>query len=235
MLLNKDQTTRNPFHLLIDIWLSDAQYADHHPSDIGRLMLTFFPKEKYVIDYHLLKYVLILGKELDRTLNMQGPPSIQLQKVHQVVRYEQRAFMADYIKQNIERRTRAKNDCEKDFFKLMNNSIFGKTMEVVRKRIAVEMLGSEEEMDKKRLNLKDFGIFNENLVGALYNRSTITLSKPIFVGFSILDLSKLHMLRFHYDTILKLPNIQHHQVNLMFTDTDSYATNMWIMIFMHIY
>jgi len=99
----------------------------------------------------------------------------------------------------------AKNSFEKDFFKLMNNSVFSKTMENLRKRCNVELI-----MDEKRLNkltskpiFVSHQIFDENLVGVNIKRERIKLDKPFYVGMCILDMSKTLVYDFHYNYIRK--------------------------------
>ena len=121
---------------------------------------------------------------------------------------------------NTERRKVARNAFEKDFFKLMNNSIFGKTMENVRGRKNIELVHTAKRMTKvaAKPNFTSFKIFNQHLVAANCLKTTILLNKPIYVGFAILDLSKLLMYDFHYGYIkTKYGN----DAQLCFTDTDS--------------
>ena len=116
-------------------------------------------------------------------------------------------------------RKNAKNSFEKDFFKLMNNSVFGKTMENVRKRSNIKLATEEKQFLKlvaKPLFISH-KIFDENLVGVNMKYQEIKLNKPSYVGMCILDLSKTLMYDFHYYYIRKkFPDCQ-----LLFTDTDS--------------
>src|ERR1700759_1967509 len=114
----------------------------------------------------------------------------------------------------------AKNDFEKDFFKLMNNSVFGKTMENVRKRMNFMLISDKTKFEKyvSKPNFINGVIFNENLVGVHYVQEKLLLNKPIYVGFSILDISKTLMYDFHYRFIKQKYG---KKAKLLFTDTDS--------------
>ncbi len=119
---------------------------------------------------------------------------------------------------NTNLRKKAKNDFEKDFFKLMNNSVFGKTMENVRNRINFRLVSTKDQAWRVK-NLNKFTIFDESLVGVHIQRQEITLNKPVYLGQTILDDSKYLMYDFHYNFMLeKIPRAD---IDLLFTDTDS--------------
>ena len=117
-------------------------------------------------------------------------------------------------------RTKGTTDFEKDFFKLMNNAVFGKTMENVRNRVNVKLVTNENALNKlvKKSNYKGVNTFHENLVAVHMEKTTVKLNKPIYLGMSILDLSKTLMYRFHYDYVKPKYG---DNANLLFTDTDS--------------
>ena len=104
--------------------------------------------------------------------------------------------MKEYIDLNTALRTKATSDFEKDFFKLMNNSCFGKTMENVRGRIEFQLVNDVKKLDRMK-RVKQVTIFDENLVGVHSSKYSVTLNKPIYVGASVLDDSKLLMNKFH--------------------------------------
>ena len=128
--------------------------------------------------------------------------------------------MKKYIDFNTEKRTNAANSFEKDFFKLMINSVYGKTMENLRKRINVRLVNNEKDFLKytSRPTHITHKIFGKNYAAIHEIKPVLTLNKPIYVGFTVLELSKWLMYDFHYKF-----NKKHFDAQLLFTDTDSLA------------
>ncbi len=163
-------------------------------------------KEKYVVHYRNLQLYLSLG--------------LKLIKVHRILTFKQSTWLKPYIQFNTNMRKQANNDFEKDFFKLMNNSVFGKTMENLRKRVNIQLVNDERRLKKlmAKPNLECFRIFNEDLVGVHLQKTKLFLNRPIYVGFSILDLSKVLMFSYHF---LKMKPRYKTNITVLFTDTDS--------------
>ena len=117
---------------------------------------------------------------------------MKLKKVHNGVKFKQSAWLKPWIDFNTSKRKEAKSDFEKDMFKLMNNAVYGKTMENVRKHMDLELVSTQDRIQKciNNPNYKGCHIINEYLVGVEKVKSKIKLNKPIFLGMSILDLSK---------------------------------------------
>ena len=128
-------------------------------------------------------------------------------------------WLKQYIDFNTEKRKNAKNSFEKDFFKLMNNSVFGKTMKNLRKRVDVRLVTNEKKLDKltSKPTYASSKIFNENLMAVHKVKEALTLNRPAYVGMCILDLSKTLMYDFHYNYIKRYGD----KAKLLFTDTDS--------------
>ena len=120
---------------------------------------------------------------------------------------------------NTEQRTKAKTEFEKDFYKLMNNSVYGKTMENVRSRINFKLISTEEQLLLLRNTRIKHTIFNESLIGMHLAKQCVKLNKPIFIGQCVLDQSKYLMNDFHYNEML--PYFGRDNLDLLFTDTDS--------------
>jgi hypothetical protein len=185
--------------------LNTWQQEGRKNSKISKLTTSFHDKIKYGVNYRLLQLFIQQG--------------LIITKFHRVVQYTQENYMASYISKNTEERKTANNDFEKDFYKLMNNAVYGKTMENVRNRINFKLVSSEEEAMRVRNTKRLFTIFNEDLVGIHLLKKEVKLNKPIFIGQNVLDESKFIMYDFHYNFVLK--NVAKENVDLMFTDTDS--------------
>ena len=174
---------------------------------VKKLIPNLRHKNNYVVHYKTLMQYLNLGMEL--------------KKIHRGIRFTESDFLKPYIDTNVKLRTQAKNDFEKDFFKLMNNSVFGKTMENIRNRVNIKLVDSGEQFKKltAKPNYESRKIFNENLVSVHMKKTSLTMNKPVYLGMSILDLSKTLMFDFHYKYIKpKYGN----KAKLLFTDTDSF-------------
>ena len=173
---------------------------------VEKLIPTLGDKQKYVLQRENLKLYLSLG--------------LKLKWIHRGIKFREKPWMKSYIELNTDLRTKGKNDFEKDFFKLMNNSVFGKTMENIRNRVDVRLVGNREKAQKliAKPNLKHWICFDENLIGVHLKRIKLVFNKPVYCGMSILDLSKTMIYDFHYNYII--PKFGKKQ-KLLFTDTDS--------------
>ena len=138
-------------------------------------------KENYVIHISALKQALNHG--------------LKLTKVHRVIEFKQEAWLKPYIDMNTKLRTDAKNDFERDFFKLMNNSVFGKTMENVRNRRDIKLVTNDERRNKlvSEPNYHTTMQFSENLMAIELKKTVTVMNKPIYLGQAILDVSKTLM------------------------------------------
>ena len=173
---------------------------------VEKLICHFKPRKNYVIHYRTLRQCLELG--------------MRLTAVHRGISFYQSPWMEPYIRKNTELRKTAANNFEKDFFKLMNNSVFGKTIENIRKRQNVKIVDNRKLALKlsSRPNFDRCTIFDKHLI-ALHMRNTkVYFNKPVYVGQAILDLSKTLKFNFHYEYIKKKYG---KKAELLFTDTDS--------------
>ena len=176
--------------------------------DTKKLILSLMDKKKYVLHISALKFYLQHG--------------LKLKKIHRIISFKQSNFLKPYIDFNTEKRKQSKTDFEKDLFKLMNNAVYGKTMEDVRKHTEFDLVSTPERFQKcvNSPTYKARHIINENLVGVEKEKAVVELNKPIYMGLSILDYSKVHMYSFYYD-VLK-PKYQD-DIKLVYTDTDSFV------------
>ena len=120
---------------------------------------------------------------------------MKVKKVHRVLEFNQSPWLRQYIDFNTQKRAQAKNSFKKDFFKLMNNSVFGKTMENLREIVDLKLVMDEKELMKltSKPTFVTSKIFNEKLVAVHKIKETLTLNRPAYVGMCILDLSKTLM------------------------------------------
>ena len=174
---------------------------------VKKLIPNLRNKNNYVVHYKTLIQYLRLG--------------MKLKKIHRGIKFIEAAFLKPYIDKNVKLRTQAKNNFEKDFFKLMNNAVFGKTMENIRNRVNVKLVNTGEQFKKlaAKPNYEGRKIFNENLVSVHMKKTSLTMNKPVYLGMSILDLSKTLMFDFHYKYIKPKYGSK---AKLLFTDTDSF-------------
>ena len=124
-----------------------------------------------------------------------------MEKVHHMIKFNQSAWLKPYIDFNTQLRTQAKKDFEKDFFKLMNSSVFGKTMENIGKHKDIKLVTNRESYIKTVMkpNFKSGIYFSSKLMGCELGKIKVVMNKPVYLGQSILDLGKLVMYEFHYD------------------------------------
>ena len=175
---------------------------------VEKLIPNLNDKTKYVIHHETLKLYLSLG--------------LKLTKIHRGITFEESAWLKPYTDLNTNLRAKAQNDFEKDFFKLMNNSVFGKTMENIRNRVDIRLVTRESQAKKLtcRPNYQHHTIFCENLTAVHMKKVSLKFNKPVYLGMSILDLSKTLMYDFHYNYIKPKYG---ENAKLLFTDTDSLA------------
>ena len=173
---------------------------------VEKLIPNLNDKTKYVIHYKNLIQCLRAG--------------MKLKKIHSGIKFVESEWMKPYIDKNTNLRAMTKNNFEKDFYKLMNNSVFGKTMENLRNRVDVRLVNTKEKLRKlvAKPNFKSRKIFNENLVSVHMKKTSLLMNKPIYLGMCILDLSKIIMYDFHYNYI---KSKYADKAKLLFTDTDS--------------
>ena len=145
---------------------------------------------------------------------------LKLTNIHRGIKFEESQWLEKYIALNTGLRTAAAKEFEKDFFKLMNNSVFGKTMENIRNRVNIKLVNDRKKAEKLSVkpNFKHCNIFSENLVAIHTKKTELKFDKLVYLGMCILDRSKTLMYDFHYNYIKRKYG---DKAKLLFTDTDS--------------
>lgn len=195
-------------------WLSPWQ-RDHQPSTwkpFPKLMQTLLPRQRYVVE----------AKELLLAIEM----GAKVTKVHQIMSYHQERFMRNYIEICTEMRAKAKSESEKQFAKLMGNSVFGKFMEnKLRRDTQLHIVTSEEQAVRLASNPRFISskiIAPDKVSIAMLRPSSICLDKPIYAGAVILSESKRHMQRAFYGMKRAFGD----KMKLIYTDTDSFIIEL---------
>ena len=176
-----------------------------------KLVCNLNDKKKYIVHINVLKQALDHG--------------LKLRKVHRVIEFDQEAWLKEYIDVNTELRKKATNDFEKDFFKLMNNAVFGKTMENVRKHRDIKLVKTDKKRNKlaSEPNFHTMKLIDNNLAITEMRKVKVKMNKPIYLGLSILDISKITMYKFWYDYVkIKYED----KARLCYMDTDSFVVNI---------
>ena len=176
-----------------------------------KLICNLSNKKKYVIHVNSLKQALNHG--------------LKLKKIYRVIEFNQKEWLKPYIDMNTELRKAAKNDFEKDLFKLMNNSVFVKTTENIRKHRDIKLVTTVKKRSKlvSEPNYDTINLISEDLSIIEMKKTKVKMNKPIYLGLSILEISKILMYEFWYDYMKpKYDN----NVKLCYMDTDSFIMNI---------
>ena len=176
-----------------------------------KLVCNLFNKKKYVTQIHVLKQALNHG--------------LKLKKIHRIIEFNQEAWLDPYIDMNTELRKAAPNDYEKNLFKLMNNAVFRKMMENIRKHRDIKLVTTDKKRSKlvSERNYHTINLISEDLSVIEMKKTEVKMNKPIYLGLSILEISKTLMYEFWYDYMKpKYDN----NVKLCYTDTNSFIMNI---------
>ena len=176
-----------------------------------KLVCNLQDKKNYVVHINVLKQALDHG--------------LKLRKVHRVIEFDQEAWLKKYINFNTELCKNALNDFEKDFFKLMNNAVFGKTMENMRKHRDIKLVKTDHRRNKlvSEPNYHTMKLIDDNLGIIEMRKVKVKMNKPIYLGLSILQISKITMYEFWYDYVKSKYGSK---ARLCYMDTDSFVINI---------
>ena len=174
---------------------------------VEKLIPNLYYKKRYITHIRVLEQALKHG--------------LLLEHIHRVIEFKQSAWMKEYIDFNTKLRTAAANDFEKDFYRLMNNAVFGKTMENIRKHRNIKLVTSREAYLKvvMKPNFKSGVQFSSNLMGCKIGKLKVVMNKPVYLGQATLDLSKIAMYEFHYAYMKR--KYDDDSLTLCYMDTDS--------------
>ena len=176
-----------------------------------KLVCNLHNKKNYVAHINILKQALNHG--------------LKLKKVHRVIEFKQEAWLKKYIDFNTDLRVKATNDFEKDFLKLMNNAVFGKTMDNVRKHRNIKLVKTDKKRNRlvSEPNYHTMKLIDDNLAIIEMKEVKVKMNKPIYLGLSIRELSKIIMYEFWYDYV-KVKYMDNEK--LCYMDTDSFVINV---------
>ena len=180
-------------------------------SGVKKLVATLEDKERYVVHISALKQALNHG--------------LKLKKVHRLITFRQEAWLKLYIDMNTKLRANAKNNFQKDFFKLTNNSVFGKTMENVRNRRYIKLLTTNERRKKlvAESNYHTSKHLLEKLMAIEMRKTQVVMNTPIYLGQAILHISKTLMYEFWFDYLKPKYG---DKIKLCYMDTDSFIVHI---------
>ena len=179
-----------------------------------KLICDWSDKKNYLIHYRMLKFYIRHGMIVD--------------KVHEIISFRQSRWLEKYINFNTQKRNQTVNDFEKDFYKLLNNAFYGKTMENVRNRLKIKFVKKDDyrEIIKQQSKLTFNGIHKsyENCDSYTHKQNEVLMDKPIYLGFSVLELSKLLMYETYYNKLQ--PYFGQEKIQLHYMDTDSFVLSV---------
>ena len=180
----------------------------------SKLICDWSDKKNYLIHYRMLKFYIRHGMIVD--------------KVHEKISFKQSRWLEKYINFNTQKRNQAVNDFEKEFYKLLNNAFYGKTMENVRNRLKNKFVKKDDyrEIIKQQSKLTCNGIHksDENCDSYTHKQNEVLMDKPIYLGFTVLELSKLLMYETYYDKLQ--PYFGQKSIQLHYMDTDSFILSV---------
>ena len=180
----------------------------------SKLICDWSDKKNYLVHYRMLKFYIKHGMIID--------------KVHNIISFKQSKWLDKYINFNTQKRNKAKNDFEKDFYKLLNNAFYGKTMENVRNRLKIKFIKKDDyrEILRQQSKLTFSGIHKsyDNCDSYTFKQNEVLMDKPIHLGFAVLELSKLLMYETYYNKFQ--PYFGQENIQLHYMDTDIFILSV---------
>ena len=179
-----------------------------------KLICDWSDKKIYLIQYKILKFYVRHGMIVD--------------KVQILISFRQSRWLEKYMNFNTQKRNQAVNDFEKDFYKLLNNAFYGKCLENVRGRLKTKFIKKDDyrEITKQQSKLTFNSIHKsyENCDSYTFKQNEILMDKPIYLGFTVIELSKILMYETYYDKLQ--PYFGRENIQLQYMDTDSFVLSV---------
>ena len=183
-------------------------------TQIKKLICDWSDKKNYLVLYRMLKFFVSHGMIVD--------------KVHDIISFRQSNWLEKYINFNTQKRNEAVNDFEKDFYKLLNNAFYGKTMENVRNRLKIKIIKKDNYRKiieyQSKLTFTGIHKLYENCDSYTIKQNEVLMDKPIYLGFTVLELSKLHMYETYYDILQTY--FGEEKIQLHYVDTDAFVLSL---------
>ena len=180
----------------------------------SKLICDWSDKKNYLIHYRMLKFFIRHGMIID--------------KIHNIISFRQNRWLEKYKSFITQKRNKAKNNFEKDFYKLLNNAFYGKTMENVRNHLKIKFIKKDDyrKIIKQQSKLTFNGIHKsyDNCNSYTFKQNEVLMDKPIYLGFSVLELSKLLMYETYYDILQ--PYFGQENIKLHYMDCDSFVLSI---------
>ena len=196
-------------------YMKEHEPKPHRPT--SKLLCDQTDKEYYIVHYRNIKFYLGMG--------------MIIKKVHRIVSFDQSPWIAKYIDYNTRKRAEVDSDFMKDYHKNLICSFFGKTMEDVRNRIKVEFIKNTNERKilkyQSRLDFNGIHKRYQDYDSYTFKSNVVKMEKPIYLGFCILELSKLLMYETYYDKLQKYFGIDGIQIH--YQDTDAFIMSVYTM------
>ena len=179
-----------------------------------KLICDWSDKKNYLVYYRMLKFYIRHGMIID--------------KFHNIISFRQNKWLEKYINFITQKRNQAVNDFEKDFYKLLNNAFYGKMMENVRNRLKIKIIKKDNYRkiikQRSKLTFNGFNKSCENCDSYTFKQNEVLMDKPIYLGFSVLELSKLLMYETYYDILQ--PYFGQENIKLHYMECDSFVLSI---------
>ena len=180
----------------------------------SKLICDWSDKKNCLVPYRMLKFYIRYG--------------MIVHKVHDIISFRQSRWLEKNISFNTQKRNKALNDFEKGFYKLLNNAFYGKTMEIVRNRLKKKFIKNDDyrEIIEQQSKLTFNGVHKsyENCDSYTFKQNEVLMDKPIYLGFTLLELSKLLMYETYYDILQ--PYFGQENMQLHYLDTDAFVLSL---------